>query len=190
MTTSNTVTSTAASTLTAKGPHIPPQHGPEGGHINLAFTQGQPQEKEGPNGKSTTLWNPTYGSRACRWRPCTPTPLRPPSPSRASDGLRPPEGGFSDPGSLGFVRGQPSAAGYHGDSTGPPAAQDGGPQRHRALAHMPVLFLHTVRTETLLHPLPSHHVGSSLQVWLSIWMEPQNLELCSDPRRMLSTAEK
>uniref|UniRef100_A0A3Q1ETG6 Tyrosine-protein kinase receptor n=1 Tax=Acanthochromis polyacanthus TaxID=80966 RepID=A0A3Q1ETG6_9TELE len=33
-----------------------------GGHINLAFAQGHPPEKEGHNGKSTSLWNPTYGS--------------------------------------------------------------------------------------------------------------------------------
>uniref|UniRef100_A0A673CHC4 Tyrosine-protein kinase receptor n=2 Tax=Sphaeramia orbicularis TaxID=375764 RepID=A0A673CHC4_9TELE len=32
------------------------------GHINLAFTQGHPPEKEGHSGKSTSLWNPTYGS--------------------------------------------------------------------------------------------------------------------------------
>uniref|UniRef100_A0A3Q3FGT8 Tyrosine-protein kinase receptor n=1 Tax=Kryptolebias marmoratus TaxID=37003 RepID=A0A3Q3FGT8_KRYMA len=31
----------------------------EGGHINLAFAQGHPQEKDG---KNTSLWNPTYGS--------------------------------------------------------------------------------------------------------------------------------
>uniref|UniRef100_A0A8C2XJY3 Tyrosine-protein kinase receptor n=1 Tax=Cyclopterus lumpus TaxID=8103 RepID=A0A8C2XJY3_CYCLU len=37
-------------------------HHPEGGHINLAFTQGHAPEKEGHNGKSTSLWNPTYGS--------------------------------------------------------------------------------------------------------------------------------
>uniref|UniRef100_A0A4W5QBU3 Tyrosine-protein kinase receptor n=2 Tax=Hucho hucho TaxID=62062 RepID=A0A4W5QBU3_9TELE len=36
------------------------QPNPEGGHINLAFTQGQP--KDGHNGKPTNLWNPTYGS--------------------------------------------------------------------------------------------------------------------------------
>uniref|UniRef100_A0A3Q3M6F1 Tyrosine-protein kinase receptor n=1 Tax=Mastacembelus armatus TaxID=205130 RepID=A0A3Q3M6F1_9TELE len=35
---------------------------PEGGHINLAFTQGHPPEKEGHSGKTTSLWNPTYGS--------------------------------------------------------------------------------------------------------------------------------
>ncbi|KAF3701491.1 ALK tyrosine kinase receptor [Channa argus] len=57
MTTTNTVTSTAVSTLTAMGPH-----NPEGGHINLAFTQGHLPDKEGHNGKSTSLWNPTYGS--------------------------------------------------------------------------------------------------------------------------------
>lgn len=63
MTTTNTVTSTSViSTLTAKGPHVTTQPSPEGGHVNLAFTQGHLQEKEGHNGKSTTLWNPTYGS--------------------------------------------------------------------------------------------------------------------------------
>lgn len=62
MTTTNTVTSTATSTLTAKGPHITTQPGLEGGHINLAFTQGHPPEKEGHGGKNTSLWNPTYGS--------------------------------------------------------------------------------------------------------------------------------
>ncbi|XP_034381036.1 ALK tyrosine kinase receptor [Cyclopterus lumpus] len=62
MTTTNTVTSTANSTLTAKGPHTATQPSPEGGHINLAFTQGHAPEKEGHNGKSTSLWNPTYGS--------------------------------------------------------------------------------------------------------------------------------
>lgn len=62
MTTTNTVTSTATSTLTAKGPHVTTQPSPDGGHINLAFTQGHLPEKEGPNGKNTSLWNPTYGS--------------------------------------------------------------------------------------------------------------------------------
>ncbi|TKS86277.1 ALK tyrosine kinase receptor [Collichthys lucidus] len=62
MTTTNTATSAATSTLTAKGPHVTTQPGPDGGHINLAFTQGHPQEKDGHNGKSTSLWNPTYGS--------------------------------------------------------------------------------------------------------------------------------
>lgn len=62
MTTTNTVPSTAISTLTAKGTHVTTQPSPEGGHINLAFTQGHPPEKEGHNGKSTSLWNPTYGS--------------------------------------------------------------------------------------------------------------------------------
>ncbi|XP_028995578.1 ALK tyrosine kinase receptor isoform X2 [Betta splendens] len=62
MTTTNTVTSTAISTLTAKGAHVSPQPGPEGGHINLAFTQGHLPEKDGHGGKSTSLWNPTYGS--------------------------------------------------------------------------------------------------------------------------------
>lgn len=58
----NTVTSAALSTLTAKGPHQTAQPSSEGGHINLAFTQGHPQEKEGHGGKNTSLWNPTYGS--------------------------------------------------------------------------------------------------------------------------------
>ncbi|XP_027130698.1 ALK tyrosine kinase receptor isoform X3 [Larimichthys crocea] len=62
MTTTNTATSAATSMLTAKGPHVTTQPGPDGGHINLAFTQGHPQEKDGHNGKSTSLWNPTYGS--------------------------------------------------------------------------------------------------------------------------------
>ncbi|XP_029349203.1 ALK tyrosine kinase receptor-like [Echeneis naucrates] len=62
LTTTNTVTSTATLTLTAKGPHVTTQPSAEGGHINLAFTQGHPPEKEGHNGKSTSLWNPTYGS--------------------------------------------------------------------------------------------------------------------------------
>uniref|UniRef100_UPI0037E7BB8D ALK tyrosine kinase receptor n=1 Tax=Semicossyphus pulcher TaxID=241346 RepID=UPI0037E7BB8D len=62
MTSTNTVTCTATSTLTAKGPHVTTQPGPEGGHVNMAFTQGHPPEKEGHNGKSTSLWNPTYGS--------------------------------------------------------------------------------------------------------------------------------
>ncbi|XP_039642946.1 leukocyte tyrosine kinase receptor isoform X2 [Perca fluviatilis] len=61
-TTTNTVTSTATSTLTAKGPHATTQPSLEGGHINLAFTQGHPLEKDGHGGKSTSLWNPTYGS--------------------------------------------------------------------------------------------------------------------------------
>ncbi|KAL4624274.1 ALK tyrosine kinase receptor [Arapaima gigas] len=34
----------------------------EGGHVNLGFTQTQPPEKEGRNGKPTNLLNPTYGS--------------------------------------------------------------------------------------------------------------------------------
>ncbi|XP_076015509.1 ALK tyrosine kinase receptor [Genypterus blacodes] len=61
-TNTTTVTSTATSTLTAKGPQVCAQPGPEGGHVNLAFTQGQLPEKEGRNGKTTSLWNPTYGS--------------------------------------------------------------------------------------------------------------------------------
>ncbi|KAG7511008.1 ALK tyrosine kinase receptor [Solea senegalensis] len=62
MTTTNTITSTASSTFTAKGPHVNAQPSVEGGHINLAFTQGHPAEKEGHSGKNTSLWNPTYGS--------------------------------------------------------------------------------------------------------------------------------
>uniref|UniRef100_A0A673VY75 Tyrosine-protein kinase receptor n=1 Tax=Salmo trutta TaxID=8032 RepID=A0A673VY75_SALTR len=38
------------------------QPNPDGGHVNLAFTQGHPGDKEGRNGKPTNLWNPTYGS--------------------------------------------------------------------------------------------------------------------------------
>ncbi|XP_072220857.1 ALK tyrosine kinase receptor [Leuresthes tenuis] len=57
-----TNTSAAPSTLTAKGPHVAAQPSSEGGHINLAFAQSHAQEKEGHNGKSTSLWNPTYGS--------------------------------------------------------------------------------------------------------------------------------
>ncbi|XP_071378728.1 ALK tyrosine kinase receptor [Centroberyx affinis] len=62
ITTTSTITSTATSTLTAKGPHVSTQPGSEGGHVNLAFTQGHPPEKDGRNGKATSLWNPTYGS--------------------------------------------------------------------------------------------------------------------------------
>uniref|UniRef100_H2TKR7 Tyrosine-protein kinase receptor n=1 Tax=Takifugu rubripes TaxID=31033 RepID=H2TKR7_TAKRU len=58
---SHTQTSTSTVTSVAKGPHVSSQP-TEGGHINLAFTQGHPPEKDGHNGKSTTLWNPTYGS--------------------------------------------------------------------------------------------------------------------------------
>uniref|UniRef100_A0A3B3VNR3 Tyrosine-protein kinase receptor n=1 Tax=Poecilia latipinna TaxID=48699 RepID=A0A3B3VNR3_9TELE len=43
-------------------PSQPSQPSSEGGHINLAFTQGHPQEKDGHGGKNTSLWNPTYGS--------------------------------------------------------------------------------------------------------------------------------
>lgn len=50
---------TQTSTITAAPAARAPQPGSEGGHINLAFTQGHPPEKDG---KSTTLWNPTYGS--------------------------------------------------------------------------------------------------------------------------------
>lgn len=51
----------AGVTPAAKGAPVSSQP-PEGGHVNLAFTQGHPPEKDGPNGKSTSLWNPTYGS--------------------------------------------------------------------------------------------------------------------------------
>lgn len=55
-------TSTNMVTSTAKGGHVNTQRSPKGGHINLAFSQGHPPDKEGHNGKSTSLWNPTYGS--------------------------------------------------------------------------------------------------------------------------------
>lgn len=58
----HTQTSTSTVTSAAKGPHVNSQPSTEGGHINLAFTQGHQPEKEGHNGKSTSLWNPTYGS--------------------------------------------------------------------------------------------------------------------------------
>lgn len=60
--TMTTVTTAIPTTLTAKASHVAAQPGSEGGHVNLAFTQGLPQEKEGHNGKNTSLWNPTYGS--------------------------------------------------------------------------------------------------------------------------------
>uniref|UniRef100_A0A3Q4HC16 Tyrosine-protein kinase receptor n=1 Tax=Neolamprologus brichardi TaxID=32507 RepID=A0A3Q4HC16_NEOBR len=47
------------------GEHVVPQpylHISEGGHINLAFAQGHPSEKDAHTGKSSSLWNPTYGS--------------------------------------------------------------------------------------------------------------------------------
>ncbi|XP_024863789.1 ALK tyrosine kinase receptor isoform X2 [Kryptolebias marmoratus] len=59
MTTAITITSTVSDTLTAKPAHVTTQPSSEGGHINLAFAQGHPQEKDG---KNTSLWNPTYGS--------------------------------------------------------------------------------------------------------------------------------
>ncbi|KAM9777843.1 ALK tyrosine kinase receptor [Neosynchiropus ocellatus] len=62
MTTTNTATSTAASILAAKGVPVSANQGPDGGHINLAFTQGHLPEKDGLGGKTTSLWNPTYGS--------------------------------------------------------------------------------------------------------------------------------
>ncbi|KAJ8401199.1 hypothetical protein AAFF_G00387810, partial [Aldrovandia affinis] len=43
-------------------PSAPAKPAAEGGHVNLGFTQGQPVDKEGRNGKPTNLWNPTYGS--------------------------------------------------------------------------------------------------------------------------------
>lgn len=60
--TSIATTNTNMVTSTAKGPQPTTQPSPEGGHINLAFTQGHPPEKEGHSGKNTSLWNPTYGS--------------------------------------------------------------------------------------------------------------------------------
>ncbi|KAM9354884.1 ALK tyrosine kinase receptor [Pholidichthys leucotaenia] len=54
--TTGTATSNAPSSLTAKVPLS------EGGHVNMAFAQGHPLEREAHSGKSTTLWNPTYGS--------------------------------------------------------------------------------------------------------------------------------
>ncbi|KAM3595297.1 uncharacterized protein V6R79_021199 [Siganus canaliculatus] len=60
--TSSAMTNTNTVTSTAKGPHVSTQPSPDGGHVNLAFTQGHPPEKDGPNGKNTSLWNPTYGS--------------------------------------------------------------------------------------------------------------------------------
>ncbi|XP_028294863.1 ALK tyrosine kinase receptor [Gouania willdenowi] len=55
----HTQTSIAMTTTTAKGPNAIPQSTTEGGHINLAFAQGHPQENEG---QTTSLWNPTYSS--------------------------------------------------------------------------------------------------------------------------------
>ncbi|KAM4624966.1 ALK tyrosine kinase receptor [Polymixia lowei] len=57
--TTTTITSTATAKLTVKGPHISNQPSSDGGHVNLAFTQGHPPEKDG---RATSLWNPTYGS--------------------------------------------------------------------------------------------------------------------------------
>ncbi|XP_015246381.1 PREDICTED: ALK tyrosine kinase receptor-like isoform X2 [Cyprinodon variegatus] len=62
VTTTNSVAAAAPSSLTAKGPHATAQPSSEGGHINLAFTQGHQQEKDAHGGKNTSLWNPTYGS--------------------------------------------------------------------------------------------------------------------------------
>lgn len=58
----HTQTSTSTVASVSKGPHVSSQPSSEGGHINLAFTQGHQPEKDGHNGKSTSLWNPTYGS--------------------------------------------------------------------------------------------------------------------------------
>lgn len=44
-------------------------------------------------------------------------------------------------GSVSSIRGQPPTTCHHGDSTGPQTAQDGGPQRYRALAQTPVLLV-------------------------------------------------
>ncbi|KAL0969873.1 hypothetical protein UPYG_G00233580 [Umbra pygmaea] len=53
---------TTAATATSITPVSSQQLNPDGGHVNLAFTQGQNADKEGRNGKPTNLWNPTYGS--------------------------------------------------------------------------------------------------------------------------------
>uniref|UniRef100_A0A8C9REV2 Tyrosine-protein kinase receptor n=1 Tax=Scleropages formosus TaxID=113540 RepID=A0A8C9REV2_SCLFO len=55
-------TPAAAPTPTPTPTPTSAQPGAEGGHVNLGFTQGQPLEKEGRNGKPTNLLNPTYGS--------------------------------------------------------------------------------------------------------------------------------
>lgn len=62
VTMTTTVTSTATATLTSKGPQVSTQPTADGGHVNLAFTQGHSAEKEHSAGKNTSLWNPTYGS--------------------------------------------------------------------------------------------------------------------------------
>uniref|UniRef100_A0A3Q2X8E9 Tyrosine-protein kinase receptor n=1 Tax=Haplochromis burtoni TaxID=8153 RepID=A0A3Q2X8E9_HAPBU len=45
-----------------EAPHTASEPSSEGGHINLAFAQGHPSEKDAHTGKSSSLWNPTYGS--------------------------------------------------------------------------------------------------------------------------------
>ncbi|XP_020325933.2 ALK tyrosine kinase receptor [Oncorhynchus kisutch] len=61
--TTTTITATSfISTFKAPPTISTQQPNPEGGHINLAFTQGYPKDKDGHNGKPTNLWNPTYGS--------------------------------------------------------------------------------------------------------------------------------
>ncbi|XP_061599309.1 ALK tyrosine kinase receptor-like [Cololabis saira] len=64
MTTANAAVVAAAApstltALTAKGLHMAAQPSSEGGHVNHAFAQGHPQEKDGQGDKSTSLWNPT-----------------------------------------------------------------------------------------------------------------------------------
>uniref|UniRef100_A0A3B4HAN8 Tyrosine-protein kinase receptor n=1 Tax=Pundamilia nyererei TaxID=303518 RepID=A0A3B4HAN8_9CICH len=49
-------------TSTASEAKAQPSPSSEGGHINLAFAQGHPSEKDAHTGKSSSLWNPTYGS--------------------------------------------------------------------------------------------------------------------------------
>ncbi|KAJ3612721.1 hypothetical protein NHX12_018979 [Muraenolepis orangiensis] len=53
--------STATTTVTTSFSASSTQPACEGGHVNLAFAQGHLPEK-GPDGKPTSLWNPTYGS--------------------------------------------------------------------------------------------------------------------------------
>uniref|UniRef100_A0A8C7FLW8 Tyrosine-protein kinase receptor n=2 Tax=Oncorhynchus kisutch TaxID=8019 RepID=A0A8C7FLW8_ONCKI len=81
-------------TSTSKAP--PPistqQPNPDGGHVNLAFTQGHPGDKEGRNGKPTNLWNPTYGSWFLQLQQQKKQPLLPPPPPPQATSL-----GTTDP---------------------------------------------------------------------------------------------
>ncbi|KAM6973436.1 ALK tyrosine kinase receptor [Aplochiton taeniatus] len=61
-TTAPTATSLAAPAIMSNVPHSSVKPSSEGGHVNLAFSQGHPQDKDGGNGKPTNLWNPTYGA--------------------------------------------------------------------------------------------------------------------------------